>query len=142
MSELSAPTAWVYTVLNHTYHSTQISRRKTAQVALVSQSGGNATYLVRQAKQRGVRFSKVISYGNGVDLNESDFLEYLASNINTEIITLYIEGAKDGTRFRQALERATKRKTVVLLKGGVTEGGTRTVTGHAGALAGSNIIWD
>jgi acyl-CoA synthetase (NDP forming) len=91
---------------------------------------------------RGVRFSKVISYGNACDINESDLLEYLADDIDTKIIALYIEGIKDGKRFRRALEKATKEKTVILLKGGTTEGGARAVAGHTASLAGSLATWD
>jgi acyl-CoA synthetase (NDP forming) len=98
--------------------------------------------LVRQAALRGVRFSKVISYGNACDINENDLLEYLASDPDTRIIALYIEGIKDGKRFRTAMEQATKEKTVILLKGGATEGGARAASGHTAALAGSRTTWD
>jgi len=116
--------------------------KESGTVGYISQSGGNSIALVKQAKWRGVRFSKVISYGNACDLNESDFLEYLTDDPETKIIAVYIEGVKDGKRFRQVLERAAKEKPVVLLKGGITEGGTRAVAGHTGALAGSEVIWD
>jgi acyl-CoA synthetase (NDP forming) len=116
--------------------------RESGPVGVVSQSGGNSIYLVRQAALRGVRFSKVISYGNACDINESDLLEHLAHDVDTKIIALYIEGIKDGKRFRRALEEATKQKTVVLLKGGTTEGGARAVSGHTASLAGSRATWD
>jgi len=116
--------------------------KESGPVGAISQSGGNSIYLVRQAALRGVRFSKVISYGNACDIDESDLLEYLANDADTKIIALYIEGIKDGKRFRRALEEATKEKTLVLLKGGATEGGARAVAGHTAALAGSRATWD
>jgi acyl-CoA synthetase (NDP forming) len=116
--------------------------KESGPVGAISQSGGNSIYLVRQAALRGVRFSKVISYGNACDINESDLLEYLTDDADTKIIAIYIEGIKDGKRFRRALEEATKEKTVVLLKGGSTEGGARAVAGHTAALAGSQATWD
>jgi len=116
--------------------------QEAGPVAFIGQSGGNTIYLVRQAAQRGVRFSKVISFGNACDLNESDFLEYLASDPDSRILALYIEGVKDGRRFRRALEEAARKKVVILLKGGVTEGGVRAVASHTGALAGSEVAWD
>jgi len=111
-------------------------------VGFISQSGGNAGDLINRVMSRGIRFSKVISYGNACDLNESDFLEYLAADPQTEIIGLYVEGIKDGRRFRQTLRRAAKKKDIILLKGGTTEGGARAAAGHTGALAGSEVIWD
>jgi len=116
--------------------------KERGPVGVISQSGGNSIYLVRQAALRGVRFSKVISYGNACDINENDLLEYLANDADTKIIALYIEGIKDGKRFRKTLEEATKEKTVILLKGGATEGGARTAAGHTAALAGSRATWD
>jgi len=116
--------------------------KESGPVGVISQSGGNSIYLVRQAALRGVRFSKVISYGNACDINESDLLEYLANDPDTKIIALYIEGIKDGKRFRRALEEATKKKTVIMLKGGTTEGGARAAAGHTASLAGSRATWD
>jgi acyl-CoA synthetase (NDP forming) len=116
--------------------------KESGPVGVLSQSGGNSIYLVRQAALRGIRFSKVISYGNACDINESDLLEYLAHDADTKIIALYIEGIRDGRRFRRAMEEATKEKTVILLKGGTTEGGARAVAGHTAALAGSKATWD
>jgi len=116
--------------------------KESGPVGVISQSGGNSIYLVRQAALRGVRFSKVISYGNACDIDESDLLECLAHDADTKIIALYIEGIKDGKRFRRALEEAAKKKTVLLLKGGITEGGARAVAGHTAALAGSRAAWD
>ena len=116
--------------------------KESGPVGVISQSGGNSIYLVRQAALRGVRFSKVVSYGNACDIDESDLLEYLAHDVDTKIIALYIEGIKDGRRFRKALEEATNEKTVILLKGGTTEGGARAVAGHTASLAGSRATWD
>jgi len=116
--------------------------KECGEVAFISQSGGNSIYLIRQAAARGISFSKVISYGNACDLNESDFLEYLATDVNTKVIAIYIEGVKDGKRFRRALQQAAQEKVVVLLKGGVTEAGTRAVASHTAAMAGSEVSWD
>lgn len=116
--------------------------KESGPVGVISQSGGNSIYLVRQAALRGVHFSKVISYGNACDINENDLLEYLVNDIDTKIIALYIEGIKDGKRFRRTLQEAIKEKTVILLKAGITEGGARAVSGHTAALAGSRATWD
>jgi acyl-CoA synthetase (NDP forming) len=116
--------------------------KESGPVGFISQSGGNTGSLVRRVMSRGVRFSKVISYGNACDLDESDFLEYLAADSETEIIGLYIEGVKDGGRFRQTLRKAAEEKAMVLLKGGITEGGARAAASHTGSLAGSGVIWD
>jgi acyl-CoA synthetase (NDP forming) len=115
--------------------------RESGRISYISQSGGNAGMLVDTVSERGVRFNKVISYGNACDLNESDFLEYLADDTESEIIAMYIEGVRDGVRFRKAVEKATKNKTLILLKGGVTEEGARATVSHTGSLSGSDKTW-
>jgi len=116
--------------------------KESGPVAFLSQSGGNTTHLVQMAAPRGVRFSKIISYGNGRDLNECDFLDYLAHDRDTEIIAIYIEGIKEGRRFIRTLRDAARAKPVILLKGGCGEAGFRAVAGHTGALAGDDSTWD
>src|SRR5262249_49929056 len=110
--------------------------------AFISQSGANAGEFVRYAGARGVRFSKVASYGNAADLNECDFLEYAAQDPETRRIFGYIEGVRDGRRFVKVLKEAAGRKPVVILKGGITEAGSRAANSHTGSLAGSIEVFD
>ena len=118
------------------------SSKEAGGVGFVCQSGGNSSHLVLMGGDRGVRFSKVISYGNAADLNEADFLEYLTQDVETEIIAVYIEGVRDGQRFLQALAAAAKAKLVIMVKGGRTEAGTRAASSNTGALASSKERWD
>ena len=116
--------------------------KESGSVAFVSQSGGNAIHLGRFASQRGIRFSKMISYGNACDINESDLIEYLTDDPETEVIAAYIEGVKDGARFYRVLKRAADVKPVIVLKGGYTEVGGIAAASHTGALAGSGEVWE
>ena len=111
-------------------------------VGLISQSGSNSTYVVRSAVVRGLRFSKVISHGNACDINECDLLEYLADDPETKVIAAYIEGIRDGARFRRVLARAAAAKPVVIYKGGFSEGGGRAAATHTGSLAGSYAAFE
>jgi acyl-CoA synthetase (NDP forming) len=111
--------------------------KEPGPIAFISQSGANAAEFLFVAATFGLRFSKVMSYGNAVDLNESDFFDYCADDPDTEIVLAYIEGVKDGRRFRQALTKAASRKPVVILKGGRTEAGSRAVQSHTASMAGS-----
>ncbi len=111
-------------------------------VAFISQSGLNAEDLVNEGKLCGVRFSKVISFGNAADLNESDFFEYCTADPETQIIISYIEGVKEGGRFLRTLKAASAAKPVIILKGGLTGAGSRAARSHTGSLAGSPQVWD
>ncbi|MDY6912518.1 MAG: CoA-binding protein [Chloroflexota bacterium] len=118
------------------------SPRESGSVGFICQSGGNSVYMLRGSVSRGIRFSKIVSIGNASDLNESDILDYLARDPETEIIAIYIEGLKDGKRFRRVLEEASAKKPVIVLKGGSSESGTRAAASHTANLAGSDLVWD
>ena len=105
------------------------------------QSGGASTDFVHYGALRGLRFSQVVSYGNGADIDESELLEHFASDPETRVIAAYLEGVKDGRRLAQALARAARKKPVVVLKGGKGEAGSRSVLSHTASLAGRREIW-
>lgn len=115
--------------------------KEGGDVSFLSQSGANAVMLVQMGSFRGLRFNKVVSYGNAIDLNESDFLEHFTADPDTRVICAYIEGIKDGPRFRRALMEAAAVKPVIILKGGRTGAGAGAVGSHTGALAGSEEVW-
>ncbi|MFC2021675.1 acetate--CoA ligase family protein [Chloroflexota bacterium] len=111
-------------------------------VSFVSQTGAGAARFIYLANDRGIHFSKVISYGNAIDLDTPDFLEYLAGDKETEIIACYIEGVKDGRRFLEAVRKCLVTKPVVVLKAGLTESGAGAAASHTASLAGSKSVWD
>jgi acyl-CoA synthetase (NDP forming) len=116
--------------------------RKSGPIGFLSQSGNLLFELTHFGESRGLRFSKAISYGNALDLNESDFLEYFAEDTETHVIGAYVEGVRDGRAFMEALRQASSRKPTVVLKGGRTDAGGRTAVSHTAALAGSAAVWD
>lgn len=110
-------------------------------VGFLTQSGSHAFRVIGRGTERGLRFSKVISYGNALDLNEADFLDHFTDDPDTEVIAAYIEGVRDGRRFYRALRRAAHRKPVVLLKGGRTSAGHAAARSHTASLASQQIVW-
>jgi len=106
-------------------------------IAFLSQSGGHSQDMPLHAGPRGLRFSKVISYGNALDIGECELLEYFTKDTETRIIAAYIEGVRDGSRFRGVLERAAAVKPVVIYKGGTTEAGLRTAMSHTASMTSS-----
>lgn len=116
--------------------------RRSGHVGFLSQSGGNTRELILAGAQRGVLFSKAVSYGNAADLDETDFLEYFAADNETKVVAAYIEGLKRPQDFVRALREAARVKPVVILKGGRTRAGTRAVMSHTSSLAGSAAVWD
>ena len=78
--------------------------RTPGNIGFMSQSGNLLFELTHFGESRGFNFSKAISYGNAIDLNEADFLRYFAEDDETKVIGAYIEGVKDGRRFLAALK--------------------------------------
>jgi acyl-CoA synthetase (NDP forming) len=115
--------------------------KEAGPIGFLSQSGGNAVEFCYHGSLWGLRFSKVISYGNGLDLNEVDFLDYFARDEETRVIAAYVEGVSDGRRFLAALKRAAARKPVIIVKGGRTAAGTQAAASHTAALAGTQRVW-
>jgi len=111
-------------------------------IAFISQSGGHAENIPFHTDPRGLRFSKVVSYGNALDVDEAELLQYLSQDPDTEIIAAYIEGVRDGKRFLGALKEAAARKPVVIYKGGTTEAGKRAAHGHTASLSSSVAVFD
>ncbi len=115
------------------------------RVGMLSQSGMNASEVSSEGLRRGIQFSNMASFGNASDLNEADFLQFLARDPDTEIILAYLEGIRDGRRFlrvaREIARPGPNHKPLVVLKGGLTEAGSRAAASHTGSLAGSEQIW-
>ena len=114
---------------------------KPGPVAFLSQSGGLMGEFTGGGKEYGIYFSKAISYGNAAVMDSTDFLEYLATDPETGIITMYIEGVKDGQKLFQQVREINKTKPVIILKGGLTESGSRAVASHTASLAGEEETW-
>ena len=111
-------------------------------VAFISQSGGHAQTFLGQGPPLGIGFSKVISYGNALMMDSTDFLEYLATDPETQIICMYIEGVKDGNKLTNLVRQLNLKKPVVIWKGGLTSSGARAAATHTGSLAGDRQIWN
>ncbi|MBN1382371.1 MAG: CoA-binding protein [Deltaproteobacteria bacterium] len=106
-----------------------------------SQSGQMAGMFVMKSAGLGLTFSKVISFGNARDLKAIDFLNYLSDDDKTKIMGSYIEGLQEGHTFMEMAGKITRKKPLVIYKGGLTEGGTRAVMSHTASIAGSAQLW-
>jgi acetyltransferase len=121
--------------LNATFSKAKIKKGK---IAFISQSGAIASAVLDWAADRNLGFSKFISLGNKILLNENDFFETLKSDKETELIIIYLEEIEEGEKFMENVSRLTKIKPVAILKGGKSEEGAKAAMSHTGSLAGSS----
>lgn len=115
--------------------------RECGPVAFLAQSGGMSIDFALAGKWLGVRFSKIVSFGNGSDLREAELLHYLASDPETKVIAMYIEGIKDGQAFFCEIKAVAAKKPVIVYKGGLSAAGQRSVASHTASMGGSRVIW-
>jgi 4-hydroxybutyrate---CoA ligase (ADP-forming) len=113
-------------------------------IALVSQSGAICAATVEDAIAQNIGFSKVISMGNKVDMDENDILELLAYDEETRVIVMYLEDIHDGRRFMEITKKVTRemKKPIIVLKAGRTPEGAKAAMSHTGALMGSDEPFD
>jgi acyl-CoA synthetase (NDP forming) len=114
---------------------------KPGAVGFISQSGGIAVKLIEIGIARHINYSKGVSFGNGIDLDASDFLQYLAADPKTKVIGAYLEGTRDGARLFNTMREVARVKPTVVWKGGRTEAGAQAAMSHTGSLASSAAIW-
>lgn len=125
--------------LNATFSKNQAVHGK---LALVSQSGALCTSVLDWAESNQIGFSLVASTGDAADLDFGEILDYLATDVETHSILLYIEGIADARHFLSGLRKAARHKPVILLKSGRMPEGTKAAISHTGALAGSDDIFN
>ncbi|MFL6511273.1 MAG: acetate--CoA ligase family protein [Nitrososphaera sp.] len=117
---------------------------KYGNIALVSQSGAICAATVEDAEAQNIGFSKVISMGNKVDMDESDVLELLAEDEDTRVIVMYLEDIRNARRFMEIAKKITteRKKPIIVLKSGRTAEGAKAAASHTGALGGSDANYE
>ncbi len=118
------------------------TRPPSGDVAFVSQSGALGGAVLSWAEEQGVGFSKFVSYGNGVDLTDVDFLNVLRDDDETRVVALYVETVSNGRAFLDAAASLAAVKPLVVIKSGRSQSGVRAALSHTGSLAGSDAVYD
>ena len=129
--------------VNYPYHGLCASWPLITQrgaMAIASQSGTVGAALADWSAQEKLGFSAFVSMGNRADVDEADLIEFFSSDPNTKVITLYIEGVKDATKFLAAVKKC--EKPIVIFKAGRTEQGRKAAESHTRSLAGKDEIYD
>lgn len=111
-------------------------------LAFLSQSGALITGILDWAASNGVGFSHVASLGDMADVDFGDMLDYLAGDIESRAILIYMEALTDARKFMSAARRAARSKPVIVIKSGRHAAGARAASSHTGALAGLDAAYD
>jgi acetyl coenzyme A synthetase (ADP forming)-like protein len=117
------------------------ARPEKGKISFISQSGAFGVAMMDWASSEGIGMSKFISIGNRADVDECDLIEYLEQDRNTDVIALYLEGAKRPKQLYETMKRVSRKKPIVFFKAGKSAAGTRAVSSHTGSMAGSAEIY-
>ncbi len=111
-------------------------------LAFLSQSGAVLTTLIDWAVARDIGFSSLVSLGEMAEVDVADWLDYLATDPQTQAILLYLESVTDARKFMSAARHAARLKPVIVLKSGRTPAAAKAAASHSGALAGDDAVFD
>ena len=118
---------------------------KDGSISLAGQSGifagAVADQLMKRTTQR-IGIGKSVIFGNKIDLEESDFIEWAWNDPKTKVAALYIEGMKNPRRFLSLANKAKRDMPIIVLKPGRTGAGAQASASHTGSLALDDVLVD
>jgi 3-hydroxypropionyl-CoA synthetase (ADP-forming) len=119
----------------------RLGRPQPGRVAFMTQSGTYGCSFLEAFE--GVGISKMISYGNRVDVDEADLVAYLAADDATDVMALYIEGLQDGRKLMETAKAviAQHQKPIVAYKSGRTLRSAKAAQSHTGAYGGAYGVY-
>ncbi|MCX8066121.1 MAG: acetate--CoA ligase family protein [Candidatus Hydrogenedentes bacterium] len=105
------------------------------KLSILSQSGNIGATIMNWAQEHNLGIANFISTGNEAVVRNYHYLEYFNIDERTESILAYIETEKDILKFFRTLGKVSRRKPVIVIKGGRTKEGSKAASSHTGALA-------
>ena len=112
-----------------------INLEREKNVAILSQSGAlgiTEIYNLRNAISPKV----IVSYGNQLDIDPSDLIQYFEKDPMVDVIGLYIEGFKPGAGRKFFNTTAMCTKPIIVYKAGRTDEGKLATQSHTASIAG------
>lgn len=110
---------------------------------LVSASGATICFILEMAVPRGLQFNTIFSVGNAAQLGVEEVIEFwdetYQPGISPQVKVFYIEQIKKPAKLlKHCRSLIQKGCRIAAIKAGTTEAGSRAVSSHTGALAGSD----
>lgn len=117
------------------YSSSVPESLRAGGLAVVSHSGSGCIAISTLGR---FGMSYMVSAGNAAVVDMAEYLEFLAIDESTRVVTLFMEQMRDPLRFEKAMAAMHRAgKPVVALKVGRSAKGAAASAAHTGSLAGS-----
>ncbi len=131
----------ISTPSNFTSSFFPLGRIPAGHISYIAQTGNFATHTMRYiASGEHFGVARVVGLGNKVDIDESDVLEYYEDDAETRAVFAYLESLARPRRFLEIARRVSRKKPIILLKGGSTSEGASAAVAHTAALASDDRI--
>ncbi len=111
-------------------------------LGFLSQSGALITGILDWSLNEGLGFSKFISLGNKLDINEVDLIKFLGDDDKTHAILAYLESVSDGDKFIKVAKSVSEKKPIIVIKSGSSKAGARAASSHTGSMSGANTAYN
>jgi acyl-CoA synthetase (NDP forming) len=119
---------------------TRHNHPRGGNVTLISHSGSGMSGIM-DCDER-IAFNLAVSTGQELSVRMDDYMDYAIERMNTHVIGLFMETARNPENLKAVLEKAASRGIpVVALKVGRTELAARLTVSHSGALAGTDAAY-
>jgi acyl-CoA synthetase (NDP forming) len=116
---------------------------EAGRVGIASQSGAYGSHILGIAREFGIGVSSCVMSGNESDITLGELVQAFVDDPDTDVITVYSEGIRDGARLLAALEAARRaRKPVVMMKVGTSAVGSAAAQSHTASIAGNDAVTD
>ncbi len=111
-------------------------------IAIVSQSGGYGSHVLRLCERRRIGISHWMTTGNECDVEAGELIQACAESARVNAIFVYLEGVRSKASLLAGLARARERRIpVIVVKSGSTAIGAAAAASHTASLAGADEIY-
>jgi len=110
------------------------------RVAIVSQSGGVGGLMINALSAEHLGFGKFASIGNKLNVDETDLLEYLLQDTETDLVFCYLEGIARGRRLMEIACQSPK--AIVVHKSNRGASGAVAARSHSASLSSDDRVVD
>lgn len=117
-----------------------VKKNKAGNIAILSQSGGVGLTLLMMLENENLGLSKFVSMGNKMNLDEVDYIQYLAEDKDTDIICIYLESIERGKEFVETAKNINK--PIIIFKANIFPTSTQIAMSHTAAIACDDEIFN
>lgn len=113
---------------------------KKGRTSIIAQSGGVTGQCGHYFSDEHLGFSKIISAGNKLNLDEIDFIKYLMDDDDTDQIHLYLESIEHGRELMRLAKMS--KKPIVIYKSNTSRTASEIAKSHTAALSNNDLVVD